>query len=104
MATATVSWTLPTTREDGAALPIEEIKHTLFSMSADLGLNFSPEVQILPTDPQVFSIGNLSGGTYLFRTAVVDTDDRRSLDADATGDVAIAAPSAIADMTVVIEQ
>lgn len=101
MATATLSWTLPTTREGGAPLDISEISHTAISMSADAGASFGPESNVLPTDPQTFVIGSLVVGEYLFRAVVVDIDGRRAFPAEVVGNV-LAAPAAIADLTVVI--
>ena len=103
MASATLSWTLPTTREGGAALDITEIQHTLISMSVDGGATFGPEAAVLPTDPQTFLVDNLVVGDYVFRAVVEDTAGRRSVPADQTGSV-LAAPSAIADLAVVITE
>ena len=103
MAQATLNWSLPTTRADGSALAVGDIAHTAISMSADGGSNWSAEAPVGPTGAQTFSVGNLTGGTYMFRAVVVDVDDRRSANTEVSADVAITAPSAIADLTVTIE-
>jgi hypothetical protein len=101
MATATLTWTLPTTRENGVSLDISEIRHTLISMSADGGATFGSEAAVLPTDPQTFVVDNLVVGNYVFRAVVEDTDGRRSVPTDQIGSV-LAAPSGLADFSVVI--
>jgi hypothetical protein len=101
MATATLSWTLPMTRDNGVVLDIGEIAFTAISMSADAGASFGPESNVLPTDPQTFVVDGLVVGEYLFRAVVVDTAGRRSFPAEVVGSV-LAPPAAIADFTVVI--
>lgn len=101
MGKATLSWTLPTEREDGVALPASEIAQTDISMSADGGANFSSTAPVLPTDPQTFVVDNLTAGTYLFRATVIDTLGQPSVDAEATGSI-LAPPAAIADLSVTI--
>lgn len=103
MARATLNWTLPTTRVDGGPLPPDQIKHTEISMSADGGDSFAPPIEVPPDAAQTFTVDNLVGGSYIFKAVVVDKQDRRSADAEAIGQVDIAAPSAIADLTVTIE-
>jgi hypothetical protein len=103
MARATLNWTLPTTRVDGAALAQGDIDFTDISMSADGGANFSPPIQVPADAAQTFVVDDLVGGTYIFRAVVQDTQGRRSANADQTADVTIADPSAIADLTVTVE-
>lgn len=103
MARATLTWTLPTTRIDGATLNPEDIKHTEISMSADGGENFSPPVEVPSDGVQTFSVDGLVGGSYLFKAVVVDMQLRRSADADTAGAIELTAPSAISDLSVVIE-
>jgi hypothetical protein len=101
MATATLNWTLPTTRDNGVSLTIDEIKHVAVSMSADGGSTFGPESFVLPNEPQTFVVSNLVVGEYLFRVVVEDTAGRRSFPAEVVGNV-LAPPAAIADLTVSI--
>lgn len=102
MARATLNWTLPTTRVNGAALTPAEIDRTDIMMSADGGNTFSTPVQVPSDAVQTFVIDNLDPGDYVFRAIVIDTDGRASASADVTGAV-LAAPSAIGDLTVTIE-
>lgn len=80
-----------------------DIDFTEISMSADGGANFTPPVQVPADAVQTFVVDELVGGTYIFRAVVQDMQGRRSANADATGEVAVADPSAIADLTVTIE-
>lgn len=102
MARATLNWTLPTTRVNGTPLATSEIDRTDIMMSADGGANFSPPAAVPPTGPQEFVVENLDVGDYLFRAIVVDTGGRVSGADEVTGSV-LAAPSAIADLSVIIE-
>lgn len=103
MAQATLNWTLVSTRDDGSPLAPTDIAFTGISMSADGGASFGPEAQVLPTEAQEFVVDGLVPGTYIFRGVVQDVDGRRSGDAEASGSV-LAAPSAIADLTVTITE
>jgi hypothetical protein len=78
MARATLNWTLPTTRVDGAALAQGDIDFTDISMSADGGANFSPPIQVPADAAQTFVVDDLVGGTYIFRAVVQDMQGRRS--------------------------
>jgi len=102
MGRATLNWTLPTTREDGVALDVSEIMGTEISMSADGGANYSPVVVVASDVPQTFVVDNLTAGTYAFKATVVDTADRRSVDAVVTGTL-LAAPAGIDDLSVTID-
>jgi hypothetical protein len=101
MSTATLNWTIPTVRADGAPMDISEVSHVAISMSADGGANFGPESNVLSTDPQTFVVDSLVPGNYIFRAVVVDTDGRRSGDADQVGNV-LAPPGVITDLSVII--
>ena len=37
-----ISWILPTTRQQGGALPVEEIQHVTLELSANGGVDWSP--------------------------------------------------------------
>lgn len=102
MARATLNWTLPTTRANGDPLMLVEIVETEISMSADGGTNFSPPISVPSDAVQTFVVDDLAVGTYIFRAVVIDTDGRRSAEAEAGASV-LDAPSAIADLSVTIE-
>jgi hypothetical protein len=80
-----------------------EIAHTAVSMSADGGVSFSPEVPVLPTDPQTFVVDSLVPGSYIFRFVVEDVDGRRSANVEEPG-VVLSAPGVVTDVTVTIEE
>lgn len=74
---ATVSWDLPTTRESGNALPVEDILHVILSLSADQGGNFTVMDTIAPPATSHL-LPDLTDGTWIVRLMVVDTDNKRS--------------------------
>jgi hypothetical protein len=77
MPNVNVSWVLPTTRESGKALPVNQIKHVEIQISADGGQNF---VKLDEYPPSVLSITqtDLEPGDWFFRGFVVDTEGRIS--------------------------
>lgn len=82
MKNATVTWDLPTTRESGGPLPVEEIAGVDVSMSADLGANWTSLGRVAPADVQEMSVNDLAPGDWIFRMTVIDTDGRPSSDVD----------------------
>lgn len=101
MAQITLSWVLPTTRANGQALTPDELAGVEIRMSADGGATFGAPAVVPPSVTQEFVVGSLVAGSYLFRFVVEDLQGRRSDSYDAVGDV-LAAPSALADVTVVV--
>jgi hypothetical protein len=83
MNNAKVTWDLPTTRESGGPLPVEEIAGVDVSMSADLGANWTALGRVEPSELQEMSINDLAPGDWIFRMVVRDTDDRPSTEVDA---------------------
>ena len=67
-----ISWILPTTRQSGGPLPVEEIQHATLELSADGGVNYSPLGEFppatlsLPVNDLPFS------DQYVVRGTVVD--------------------------------
>lgn len=103
MSTARISWTWPTNRVLGEALPLAQIQHGELSMSADGGENFSGVAQVAPTGPtDEHVITDLAPGTYIFRVVVVDTENRRSVPIDETGGV-LSEPNGVSDLSITIE-
>jgi hypothetical protein len=78
---ATVSWDLPTTRESGNPLPVEEIEATEVSLSADQGANFGVLNNVLPPETSLL-IPDLADGTWIVRLVVLDFNGRRSANVD----------------------
>lgn len=103
MKTATLNWTLPTTRTSGGALDVSEIARVDIYMSADAGANFVLAGNRVPTEAQEFIVSDLDVGTYTFRVVVVDTSDRPSLPSDVDAIVPDESPpSQVADLTVTL--
>jgi hypothetical protein len=103
MSNMRITWTFPTNRVLGEALPLAQIKHAEISMSADGGENFSGVAQVAPEGPTgEHLIADIAPGTYIVRVVVVDTEDRRSAAVDATGGV-LSDPSPVSDLVVTIE-
>ena len=77
MASVRVAWVLPTTRESGKPLAVEDIRHVRVEMSADAGANF---VLISDFPPAVLEtqVDDVDFGSWLFRAACVDTKGRVS--------------------------
>lgn len=70
--TVTGTWTLPTTRTGGAALPVEELDYASVEMSADSGANFTEINRIPAADPQTVTVPDLEPGEWQFRVRVMD--------------------------------
>lgn len=68
-----IQWILPTTRQDGGALPVSEIRHANIELSADAGASYSvlglftPDVLDVPVNDLPFS------DQYIARGRVIDT-------------------------------
>lgn len=106
MSTAKLTWTWPTNRVLGEALPLAQIKHLEISMSADGGDNFSGLAQVPPVAGEPtgeHSVADLQPGTYMFRGVVVDTEDRNSSVEEITSETILSDPNPIADFSVTIE-
>ncbi len=104
MSNARLTWTWPTNRVLGEALPVAQIQHNEISMSADGGANFSGLAQVVPTGPtDEHLVADLAPGTYIFRSVVVDTEDRNSSTEEVTSEPILSDPNPVADFTVTIE-
>lgn len=71
MTDITVRWVLPTTREKGGALPVDEIDAVIIEQSADGGINY---VAIDEFPPEVLetAVVELDPGEWFFRGLVRD--------------------------------
>lgn len=99
----TVSWTLPTTRSDGRALPASEIKHTLIEMQAQGAPGFTA-LDPIPAPETELVFEDIDPGAYNFRGWIIDTGDRKSLvPAEASIEIETAAPNGPADFTLTLE-
>lgn len=86
--TADITWTHPTQRVDGTALPITEIKETQIDWAKCAVNNTFPTTvegtRAVPAPATTTSIGPLTYGTWCFRARTIDTAGRVS---DNTGPV-----------------
>ena len=79
----TLQWALPTTRESGKPLAVEDIQHVSIEVSANGGADWA---LIGTFTPDVLSaqVTDLDFGTWLFRGIVVDTKGRPSAPLEAS--------------------
>jgi len=75
---ATITWTAPSTREDGTALSLSEITgyKIYYGTAAD---NYTVVVDINDVSTTQYTISSLTTGTYYFAVTTIDTDGRESL-------------------------
>jgi hypothetical protein len=66
-----LTWTLPTQRVGGQALPASAIGSVEVAISADQGANYVSLASLPPTATE-FTQTELEGGTYFFQVTVVD--------------------------------
>ncbi len=101
MNNALVKWTLPTTRQGGGALPVEDIDTTQVSVSGDAGGNFALFANVPPTGPQQAVLSDMDPGDYIFRIVVVDDAGQPGTATHLAGTVADdSAPGAVTGATV----
>jgi len=104
MANVTLSWQLPTTRQQGGPLLESEISTVRVEMSADGGVNYGTLQDIRPTDPQTVTAPDLEFGTWHFRIAVYDQNNQRGEYHVESVDVADdTPPAAVTSVTVTID-
>lgn len=106
MSNARLTWTWPTNRVLGEALPLAQIKHNEIRMSADGGANFSGLAQVPPVAGEPTAehlVADLAPGTYIFQGVIFDTEDRESSMAEITSEPILSAPEGLTDFTVTIE-
>jgi hypothetical protein len=102
MSTATLNWTLPTTRTDGSALAPSDIGgiNVFDSAAPDPSV---PIASILGVN--TFTTGTLTVGTHAFTIVVIDTTGHMSTPSNAasgTVEATLASPSPVNDLTVTI--
>jgi hypothetical protein len=77
MSKVVVAWVLPTTRESGRPLAVDDIDRVEIEVSADMGANFSPlgsyPISILSTE-----MTEIDPGEWMFRGRVFDKAQRPS--------------------------
>ena len=98
MSTATISWTLPTTRTDGSTLKPADIQ----GIEIFDAVNGAAAVQIGETSGPAtsFITPALAGGTHVFTLIVVDTvGDVSAASAPVSLSVPLAAPNPVTNVT-----
>lgn len=76
MRDATFTWVLPTERESGRPIPLNELAGTQVSLSADAGANWT-EIDNVPAGAeQTVSVQDLDNGDWIVRFEVADTEGR----------------------------
>lgn len=77
MAKLKISWVLPTTRESGKPLKVEDINHVRVEISADGGANYGLLGTYTPDILEAL-VDDLDFGTWTVRGTVVDGKGRES--------------------------
>jgi hypothetical protein len=92
MATATLTWTPPTTRADGSPLPADQIAGTKV-------FNGDREIGVVDGAGGSFTTGDLTPGEHSFTVIVQDKTGAVSAPSNtATATIAAAAPAAVSDL------
>jgi len=68
--TKVLTWDIPTQREDGTPLPIEEIRHYV--------LEYNDKSVIIAKDQTTYTINGLSSGVTFFTMWTIDSDGLKS--------------------------
>ena len=96
-----LSWALPTTRESGKPLAVEDIQHVNVEVSANDGVDWAL-VGTFPPDVLSTQITDLDFGTWRFRGIVVDNKGRASAPLEAVlVNEDTSPPSALVNLAVV---
>jgi len=74
MTTVVIPFTAPTSRKDGAALPVDQIKQIDFEISADNGQTWTNVGHRAGNDTSL-TLQDLDVGQYLIRDYVTDTQN-----------------------------
>lgn len=95
-----ISWTHPTTREGGAALPISQIKHTLVSWGPQGGPYIEGSVTVASPAAAINVPRPVTPGTRCYVARTVDTENRMSVESAAACKTILAPPNSPIDVTV----
>lgn len=94
MANIKATLTHPTTRADGSALPIGELKHVVLETRAEAATVWAQVgAPMLPAELSR-TIQNVPGGAWRYRATWVDTQDRASAAVDQPIVIPFSAPNA----------
>lgn len=98
-----VTWVLPTERENGRPLPVEEISGTDVSFRVVGAPVFSPlPPRVVPGVPQEAVVNDMDPGDWEFRCVVVDTKENESTAEVRPASVPFSNPNPVANMTVTV--
>jgi hypothetical protein len=100
MANVKVSWVLPTTRESGKPLAVNDIDVVTLEQSADGGANFVV-IDVLPPTILETTVTDLEPGEWFFRGTVRDRAGRTSK--PVVGSISIADNTAPGELTLTLE-
>lgn len=103
MKTARITWSLPTERESGNPLPVDDIVGVIVSLSADQGQNFGAIDTVVPGGPQEAIAPDLEDGTWIVRLVVRDTDGNNGRPVDTPFEIDTSAPGQVTDVVVDLE-
>ncbi len=98
-----VTWVLPTERENGRPLPLDEIAGTDVSFRVVGAPTFTPiPPRVGPTDPQEVTVSDMDPGEWEFQCVVVDVKDNESTPEERTVSVPFSNPNPVSNMTVTV--
>ena len=98
-----VTWELPTERENGRPLPLNEIAGTDVSFRVVGSPEWTPiPPRVGPTDPQEKTVADVDPGEWEFSCIVVDVKGNVSTAEVRTASVPFSNPNPVANMTVTV--
>lgn len=101
MADIEITWDLPTERQSGGPLDLNDIDYTAVEISADGGTNYTEIDRVPRASDQRFVQTEVEAGTWLFRLAVYDTAGERGAAHVESVDIADETPpAAVMNVTV----
>jgi len=99
MKSVTITWSEPTTRTDGTALPASEIAQVeVFQVS---GTTLTSLAKVAPNASQTINRA-LPDGAYTFRLVVTDIYGKTSAPVDVTATLNSAAPGVVTNVQIVV--
>ena len=102
MANVRLSYTLPSARTDGKALPISEIRHVSVFLSADNGANFAKVADVPPSQNEYIQT-DLEAGLWVFRLIVEDILGQKSSAVDKSVSIIPAVPNPVSNVQSFVE-
>lgn len=100
MQTARVTWELPTEKDNGRPLDLDDIDRVEVLLSANQGQDFSALDPVRPEDEQVSTIPDLEDGDWVVRLVVFDTRQRSGDNVDTPFTIDTAPPGTVKNVNV----